>query len=352
MVVGAFLVVFVSLRYFAASEDLSLCGSSSTSAHPLVQGQHVTDHGAPQVVFSTDRNGFDGLLVSMISLTLNLVRPGRCHIHIIVSKDDMVAARNLVRLFSEEVSTMTSIPNVTLHNMKHSVSRKILGNAYLGWRRKDVLTPHLASMFYLHLYFPTLPRIIWLDADAIVQGDIGELFNSRLKHAFAAAIWQSWENGRVKYVTYGDLRQTFLNEMPSSYHRFLPNFTASRFAFNAGVAVFDLKKWRQSSFTQLLQDLTLKFDGFQYVQFPLQVVFHNGFDVLDWRWNVQQLGMNCGIPLQCIREARILHFSGPNKPWNYHLAKPESARCWNHLVQGYAPRRYWARFKVGWTKVT
>ena len=38
------------------------------------------------------------------------------------------------------------------------------------------------ARFYMHRLFPTLRKVLYVDADVIVQGDVAELYDSSLPH--------------------------------------------------------------------------------------------------------------------------------------------------------------------------
>ncbi len=131
---------------------------------------------------------------------------------------------------------------------------------------------------YLRVFSPyvldkELERLIYLDVDTIVQGDISGLWHTPLgNNVIAAAI----DVGKTLDCAWGGV----------------PNFaelglTADTKYFNAGVLLIDLVKWRRDDISAKV--VKALHDHKRHVrladQYGLNVVLANRWEVLDPRWN-------------------------------------------------------------------
>jgi lipopolysaccharide biosynthesis glycosyltransferase len=131
---------------------------------------------------------------------------------------------------------------------------------------------------YVRLFIPhflpeSCSKAIYLDVDMIVLSDLSELWNTDMKGCAiagvpdrAGTIGTSWA-GIKNFVELG-----------------LP---AETVYYNSGLLLFDLQKWRNSTFTAQILECIEK--NKQFANFPdqygLNVVFANRWHKLDSRWN-------------------------------------------------------------------
>ncbi len=170
--------------------------------------------------------------------------------------------------------------------------------------------PHISVETYYRLLASkdlpdTLERILWLDSDLIVRGDIGMFYRQPLEGVMAAA------------CGYGSVMQPLIHENASKlglkYHDTY---------FNAGVMLLNLKECRKSLDEELLLNLTKPEKTANYL-FPGQDVVNL---VFDGRIKLEDYRLyNCMI--HCIGDsedllyakehALIVHFPGEAKPWRF-----------------------------------
>merc|ERR1719356_1531867 len=82
--------------------------------------------------------------------------------------------------------------------------------------------------------------------------------------------------------------------------------------FNTGVMVQDLKQWRANPmFTRRLEDIASACLCNDQPSF--NVVFMNNVDHFDRKWNDVGLGR---VQLAAKHDGKVLHWSGPVKPWS------------------------------------
>jgi lipopolysaccharide biosynthesis glycosyltransferase len=248
--------------------------------------------GAIHVVYATTVDnstgpGDRGLMVSMVSLAHGLQQPGRCVIHLIVPEAHLPAARELVACFESQWSPPQDHPSVELHAIRTTSA--------------PVAAASLAR-FYLPSYLPGVKRVIWLDTDTIVQGDLSALYNVTLEHA-VAAVEQPVAFGL--YTQFSELIPMRIRRSPT---------------FGVGVFVADLDRWRSqnasAALEQQAQTMVSLGRGWDD-ELVMNLVFHDNVDTVDERWNHADLGFYVNCPdASEVSEAFVLHWSGPLKAWS------------------------------------
>lgn len=170
-------------------------------------------------------------------------------------------------------------------------------------------------------------RVIYLDVDLVVMGDLVQLWRTDLQgHVLAAKPSSSPGNKWGLQMLYHAIERLPLAaalEVRAWLHR----SGAMLFrAFNAGVLVMDLQRMRgQDATTQLLA--LVEHCGMND-QDALNAYTRGAYAQLDAAWNA--------APRQDVtRGARIIHFVGPVKPWHdsYISRKPEFERVQERVSQ-------------------
>lgn len=172
---------------------------------------------------------------------------------------------------------------------------------------------HNFARFVLHELLPGLPRVVYLDVDIVVRGDLTELYNAPLTLpggdvGTIAAVRRSHQPLRI----YVDVLQP---AVPS----WVPSEAPS---FNAGVLVIDLVRWRERNAARLIAEWValnarrrLWLHGSQP---PLLLLFHDEVVPLPRGWNIDGFGHRLNYPKDVLKQAKILHWTGPLKPWRHH----------------------------------
>eukprot|EP00274_Cyanoptyche_gloeocystis_P005085 CAMPEP_0196655382 /NCGR_PEP_ID=MMETSP1086-20130531/5131_1 /TAXON_ID=77921 /ORGANISM="Cyanoptyche gloeocystis , Strain SAG4.97" /LENGTH=182 /DNA_ID=CAMNT_0041987655 /DNA_START=470 /DNA_END=1015 /DNA_ORIENTATION=+ len=173
--------------------------------------------------------------------------------------------------------------------------------------RTDLADPLNLSRFFLGELFPTLCKVIYLDADVLVLGDVEELWNSTLVEGHTAA-----------FVPSGRSMDGFF----SRALKLRVNIKKYNF-FNAGVLVADLNAWRRQQISKACMYWVYEnarerlYDGGS--QGPLNLVFGEKYQYLPQSWNmlVWKFKNTSASP-------KILHYSGVKKPYGpYHVQLSE-----------------------------
>jgi lipopolysaccharide biosynthesis glycosyltransferase len=170
-------------------------------------------------------------------------------------------------------------------------------------------------------FFPAeVARVLYLDSDLVVLGNIAPLWRADLEGQLLGAIdIPGAERGVVH-----------LGLQPEDGY------------FNSGVLLFDLQRWRESHALDEVLDyveahpelMTRDVD-----QEALNACFHDRRKRLDYRWNAVTLFFQDTVPLplplsevEAVRqEARVIHFNGPSKPWSYFCSHARKAEYEKYL---------------------
>ena len=170
---------------------------------------------------------------------------------------------------------------------------KLIGSQYkMNWSNK---LPHINHMTFARYFIPdfvTEDKVLYLDSDLVVTGDLTPLFELDLGENYLAAARSCFGAG---------------------------------IGFNAGVLLINNKKWQAENIRQKLIDLTEKEhenvkEGDQSI---LNMLFKDQYSLLEDKYNFQ-IGFDAGaaeknhafvfeIPLTPL--PKILHYISPDKPW-------------------------------------
>lgn len=212
--------------------------------------------------------------------------------------------------------------------------------------RYRVATKAALLKFFLPELLPELDRVLYLDGDIIVRGDLAPLADLELGEHLAAAV--------------PDLPQVL-------YEKQL--IGDSRQYFNSGVMLFNLAAMRREQTTERLVQAKLSFpDDNLMDQNVFNRVFAGRVLRLPLRYNVccanlrrrwhregmlQKInalyGTNYGSLREIVSGSLILHFSSREKPWKYYdvPAGREWTRYYEQAYQGHRlVRKSWRAFDL------
>lgn len=247
---------------------------------------------------------------------------------VVLAIDETYTRQAAVVLSSLAATQRPRVPTVVLHSglsMPALAHLRQVGDR-LAWpldirevdRVPDVpVSRHVSEATYLRLHAPTLvaaDRILYLDSDVLVQGDLSPLLTAKLTKPVAAVqdhYARTFETGRgLPGYRQGDSRTPY---------------------FNAGVMLIDTERWRTADVTG--RSLRFLRETPQHVRYwdqcALNAVLEDSWQRLDPMWNsfpFTDLLVPCDsrdhpeeaslVDLVGVeRRARIIHFAGPLKPW-------------------------------------
>lgn len=165
--------------------------------------------------------------------------------------------------------------------------------------------------FVLPELLPDLDRVLYLDGDILVRGDLTELYNTELKDNYVAAVLNTF---------------TFYRKH-SSFEEEVENY------FNSGVLVLNLRLMREDNITERLLETKSKLKWVLMDQIAFNIVFDKRVSLLPVRYNYQILSLpkekvdreirilnkHFGTRYANLEELRsdavIVHFAHNNKPW-------------------------------------
>ncbi|MGM9488995.1 glycosyltransferase family 8 protein [Ideonella sp. YS5] len=168
---------------------------------------------------------------------------------------------------------------------------------------------------------PNLDRVLYLDVDLVVVGDIAPLWRMDLRgHPLAAKPSSSPGTRFGVQMLYHALGHQPWEEAQRVRHWLHGQGPMTFRAFNAGVLVMDLDRMRAEGATAFM--LALVAHAAMNDQDALNAYARDRYVALESRWNA--------APRQDdTADARIIHFVGPVKPWHavYISRKPEFERA-------------------------
>ena len=172
--------------------------------------------------------------------------------------------------------------------------------------------------------FQNYRRMLYLDCDIIVTGDVGELFDVDLEGKSAAGV----EDVGFRWLAYTK-RAIFLDNKPYNVLNYCTDVLGIKDPggyVTAGVLLFDLEKCRQKvSFRDVVE--TLHSRNFFYNDHDvLNFLLEGNIKQVDCKWNYMN---NIAFYLECDRKEfrelyldlyredyRIIHYISAKKPWN------------------------------------
>ena len=172
--------------------------------------------------------------------------------------------------------------------------------------------------------FQNYRRMLYLDCDIIVTGDVGELFDVDLEGKSAAGV----EDVGFRWLAYTK-RAIFLDNKPYNVLNYCTDVLGMKDPgsyVNAGVLLFDLEKCRQKvSFRDVVETLHSR-NFFYNDQDVLNILLEGNIKQVDCKWNYMN---NIAFYLECDRKEfrelyldlrredfRIILYISATKPWN------------------------------------
>jgi len=262
--------------------------------------------GAPasiDVCMCVNRAHFMGLLAAVNSITANAARPQAFSFRFVVGAGESGELRAALAncfpdpVFRYVVAEFRAAPRLeTFLRAGRDFTYADHGSQVMNFSR-----------FYLRQIYPDLGRIVYLDADLIVRGDLAELdrlatLESRALAAVPIGTFATWKGGirresrHVRHLDFGEP------------------------VFNNGIYVTDLAAWEEKGILEKLEGWIevhrRSLADFVFgTQSIMNLAFYRDFQPLPPEWNVRPLGNDAAIPERTLRTAKILHWAGRRKPW-------------------------------------
>ncbi len=166
-------------------------------------------------------------------------------------------------------------------------------------RLKDVY--HFSVVTYYRLFiaslFPQYDKVVYLDCDLVVLGDISKLYHVELGDNILGAAPEQFVQNTKEFRSYA---KNALGVDPDGY-------------VNAGVLLMNLKEFRKNKIEEKFIKLITEydFDLLDPDQAYLNYLCLGRIHVLPNGWNKEPM------PLACEGEKHIVHYALYKKPWQY-----------------------------------
>ncbi|MBP1930895.1 glycosyltransferase family 8 protein [Ammoniphilus resinae] len=242
------------------------------------------------IVSTTNDQYAKHLGVMLTSLLENSKNRERIKIFIIdgdLSRVNKKRLRQVVARYKKEITFLTP---------DHKLFRKFPAESTIGYITRDT---------YYRIGLPILldkniHKVLYLDCDLIVKGDLTRLWEINLKGYALAAVnetywYGSWEKDRL------------LSEL---------GLAKESLYFNAGVLLLNIKKWREMNVSKRLVNFLKAHPNLRYMdQDAMNVVLHRYWLRIHCKWNYTTYHWD-SVPNV---NPKIIHFCGWHKPWNTEI---------------------------------
>ena len=265
------------------------------------------------ICFACNENYAPPLAVCMYSLLCNADK-SRVYDIVVLHSDISQESRDLLRRVGEHFPNC-SVRFVDMTDLRERV--KDATHAYITAETNYRLA-------ILGELFAAYDRVLYLDCDTIVEGDISELFDTDL--CGKAVGGAEAVEARVFAMT---KKGFFIDGYPYNFEDYAKKFMGitdlSRY-FNAGVTLFDLKRCRKLTSAEAAVELLNKRRWMNNDQDVLNMLFTGSIFKLDQKWNYttnieQEVSLRDPRLKKLFADVRrteygIIHYTSGNKPWN------------------------------------
>ncbi len=175
---------------------------------------------------------------------------------------------------------------------------------YLAFKEMKTFSLSAYSRYFIPEILPDEDKVIYLDSDIIVCGDIKELYEQDLDNYPLGVVIEDYTKHYIEHIKI-----------------IFPQHEGN--VFNSGVLLMDIQKLISGGYVQKLLDTNKKYSDM--LEWPDQdvfnIVFNDNFKVLDYKYNPLE---GC---FSALREAfpdkadeieknpYLIHYNGPKKPW-------------------------------------
>ncbi|XP_008108795.1 glycosyltransferase 8 domain-containing protein 2 [Anolis carolinensis] len=196
--------------------------------------------------------------------------------------------------------------------------------------RPELLQPLNFVRFYLPLLIHEHEKVIYLDDDVIVQGDIQDLFDTKLARGHAAAFSDDCDlpstHEMVRSVGMQNTYMGFLDYRKQTIRDL--GVSPSTCSFNPGVIVANMTEWKHQRITKQLEKWMQKnVEENLYsstlaggvATSPMLIVFRGKYSPINPLWHIRHLGWSpdARYSEHFLHDAKLLHWNGRYKPWDY-----------------------------------
>ena len=236
------------------------------------------------IFFSTDNNYVPFLDVAIRSLIKNASRNYKYRIIVLNTGLDEEKTSKIKALDDENFTIEFADISYAIKDIKDKLPKE----QHFG----------LATWYRLFIQslFPQYDKIVYIDCDLVVLGDISELYFTDLGDNYMAGVIENW----------------ILHSPVFSYYTKEAVGIESKNYINAGVVVFDLAKFREHQIEQKFVELinTYNFDVIDPDQSYINYLCQGKIKYLPFEWNRTPLEF-----VEC-KQPKIVHYALGLKPWH------------------------------------
>lgn len=271
----------------------------------------------PVVVFASDEKFIPGLFVALYSISVNSLAE-KIKIFII---DGGISLKNKKIIQSFFANSNLSIEII-------DIDRALFDNFLISKRINSVSYYRLEIP---QLLSPAIEKAIYLDCDIVVEGDICDLWDTKLGEKFLLAVpemdpdslYVSSPNGLALYKEL---------QIPSK-----------QLYFNAGVLLLNLSLWRQNSISSKIYKYLIEYKKFvrYHDQDGMNAILWNNWGTLPPEWNVMssvysqvtniEIGLSENEFYKAFTDPKIIHYYDAEKPWHKDCLHQKKDRYFYYL---------------------
>lgn len=238
------------------------------------------------IFFATDDNYAPFLVVCLKSLLANCSKEYDYKFYVLTT--------NLAQKYQDDLKAVVGdSATIEFVSLKNELD-KLQGMFHL----RDYYSKETYYRFFIPDLFPQYEKVLYLDCDTIILGDIAELYNTDISDYYVAA---APEEVMATIKVFGDYVEKALGVPVKEY-------------FNAGILLINTKKFRKNQIAEKFVDL-LKHFTFRVTQDEdyLNVLCKGHSKILDLGWNKTAYKN----PDFDDKNLKIIHYKINWKPWHY-----------------------------------
>jgi lipopolysaccharide biosynthesis glycosyltransferase len=291
-------------------------------ANPVIHSERLSETSLPVVFLSFDKNYLIPASVVIFSLLKN--HPGQAFIvYLLIDEEEAAGMDSLLDMIQE----MGSEGRIKTLHQKEFESLKF----NLHFTPATYFRTKAAELFEEN-------KIIYLDSDLLIHGDLMEVWNMDIENYPLAAVH---------------------DPMVRDFNRL--DLTPQQGYFNTGFMLLNLDYWRKTNLGErVISYLHSNSYRIQYAdQCGFNAVLQGDWKRIPPKWNVQTTMLEKdGLTFmkdvfleeeisQALQQPRVIHFTGPLKPWNMGISHPYKNLFWKYLEESPIKRRLPLNFSLG-----
>ena len=317
MLAQATAAVFIT-TFFFNHDGLHYVTSSSVSSSMNTPKQPI------HIAFACDTSNPQQLRLlgaAARSIVLHSDEPRRLSFHVFVGEGEESRVRKalLCAASAQPISVYVTSVNSDIVDLPVKVR-------FPGKSEQRLLNHFNYVRFYLHRLMPDVDKVLYLDTDVIVLTDVSSLFDEHLVGEGTPILAAGSRSQPLsKWANFSDpeILRARLN----------PNTPA----FNAGVLLIRLDRWREQNVTEQVRfwmNINRERALYQHgSQPPLLLSVGDKYERFDLSWNVDGAGFR-RIQAKVLKKAKIIHWTGGKKgdeddSWHHDVwEKFHSSECY------------------------